>query len=390
MKLAIVIPRYGPKIVGGAESFARQLAEHLPTSEYDVEVLSTCAHDLTTGQNVYPAGLTYINGVRVRRFLIDTRFRDVARFHAINRKLSMQVPLDVAEQYAWIDNNIHSPALYSYLVRYGEQFDLLLFIPYLYGITYYGSVLHPQKTVLWPCLHDEAFAYFLETRLMLTACRGVMLNSEPELQLLREQLKLLVSRPAIVGGGIEIPVVNTQRFRRKWKIRDPFLLYAGRLTAAKNVDTLIAYFIRYKQKHPGPLKLVLMGEGDLPLPRHSDILSIGFQSEEDKHDVYAAATALLQPSLMESFSIVIMESWAVGVPVLVHGDCEVTRHHVTHSNGGLYYTNFAEFTGVLDWLLTHPTERAAMGQLGRSYVLQKYNWAAVLARFREAVALWTT
>ncbi len=388
MKLAIVVPRYGPNIVGGAESFARQLAEHLPAPEFDVQVLTTCTDDLSTGENVYPPGCTRLNGVWVRRFPIDTRFRDTARFHALNRKLAMEASLSVDEQYAWIDNNIHSPALYAYLIQYGEMFDLLLFIPYLYGITFYGSILHPHKTVLWPCLHNEPFAYFLETRLMLTSCRGVMFNSQPELMLASERLCLKLPRPAIVGGGIEIRPADGQRFRRKWGLTAPFLLYAGRITAAKNVEELMNFFIYYKQQYPGPLKLVFMGEGELSLPAHPDLLRIGFQREEDKLDVYAAATALVQPSLMESFSIVMMESWSTGVPVLVHGDCDVTRYHVMRSNGGLYYTNFVEFAGALDWLLAHPAERARMGALGRAYVQREYSWETVMGRFREATALW--
>jgi glycosyltransferase involved in cell wall biosynthesis len=67
----------------------------------------------------------------------------------------------------------------------------------------------------------------------------------------------------------------------------------------------------------------------------------------------------------------------------------VTRTHVVRSNGGLYYAGFAEFAGALDWFLSHPGERAQMAELGRAYVRRDYNRDAVLARFREAVSLWT-
>jgi glycosyltransferase involved in cell wall biosynthesis len=92
--------------------------------------------------------------------------------------------------------------------------------------------------------------------------------------------------------------------------------------------------------------------------------------------------------MRESFSIVIMESWLAGVPVLVHGNCDVTRYHVLRSDGGLYYVGFEEFAGAIDWLMEHPVERERMGQLGRAYVLKEYNWDAVLARLREALRVW--
>lgn len=388
MKLAIVTPRYGPEIVGGAETFARRLAELLPPPEFHVEVWTTCTDNLGKGENVYPPGLQKINGVHVLRFPINSDFRNTQLFHQLTTKISQYAMTTVEDEYAWIDNNVHSPALYDHIMREGQAFDLLLFIPYLYGITFYGASIWPERTIIWPCLHDEPFAYFLQTRLMLATSRGVMFNSEAELTFTRDQLGVPVPRPYVVGGAIDDVQADPARFRRRAGVKAPFLLYAGRLAATKNVLELVNFFIKYKQSRPGPLKLVLMGKGPLRLPHHPDIVPIGFQSEKDKLDVYAAAMALVQPSVMESFSIVIMESWLARVPVLVHQSCDVTRTHVQRSNGGLYYVGYEEFAGAVDWFQAHPDERARMGALGREYVRRNYNREAVLERFREALALW--
>ena len=388
MKLAIVVPRYGPEIVGGAETFARRLAELLPTPEFHVEVWTTCTDNLGHGENVYPAGRQEINGVPVLRFPIDSDFRNTQLFHQLTAKISQYAVISIEDEYAWIDNNVHSPALYHHIMRAGQTFDLLLFIPYLYGITFYGASIWPERTVIWPCLHDEPFAYFLQTRLMLAASRGVMFNSEAELTFARDQLGAPVPRPYVVGGAIDDFQANPAHFRRRSGVKDPFLLYAGRLAATKNVLELVNFFIKYKQSRPGPLKLVLMGKGPLRIPHHPDVVPIGFQSEKDKLDVYAAAMALVQPSVMESFSIVIMESWLARVPVLVHQSCDVTRTHVRRSNGGLYYVGYEEFAGAVDWFRAHPDKRARMGALGQMYVRRNYNREAVLTRFREALALW--
>ena len=389
MKLAIVVPRYGPDIVGGAEAFARLLAEQLSQSEFEVEVWTTCTDNLGQGENVYAAGIQHINGVRVHRFPIDLRFRDTPLFHKLTAKFIQFAPTTVEDEEAWLANNVHSPALYAHIMRYGKDFDLLLFTPYLYGLTIYGASIWPERSILWPCLHDEPFAYFAQTRLMLTSCRGTLFNSAAELRLAREQLGIPVPQPYVVGGAMDDFEADADRFYQRYNnIVAPFLLYAGRLDATKNVLELVNFFILYKQRQSQPLKLVLMGKGDLPLPHHPDIVPIGFQSEKDKLDVYAAATVLVQPSLMESFSIVIMESWLAGKPVLVHNNCEVTRTHIVRSNGGLYYVGYEEFAAILDWFLAHPEARAKMGKLGRDYVRRNYNRAAVLNRFRDAVALW--
>jgi hypothetical protein len=76
-RLAFVVPRYGPEIVGGAETLARGFAERL-ADRVEVEVLTTCARDHHTWQNVLPCGAERQNGVTVRRFAVSAR--DVGRF----------------------------------------------------------------------------------------------------------------------------------------------------------------------------------------------------------------------------------------------------------------------------------------------------------------------
>lgn len=388
MKLAIVIPRYGKNILGGAETLARNLAERLPKPEFDVEVLTTCARDLATWRNVYPPGRTTVNEVPVRRFRIDHRFRDEQRFWELLSKFLNGCPTTVGDEYEWIAHSAHSPVLYSYIAEQGRRFDFLLFIPYLYGTTFYGTTLLPARSIIWPCLHDEVFAYFLQTRLMMEACRGLMFNSEPEMTLAQETLGIRNPGAQVVGGWVDDYEANAERFRNRFGLADPFVFYAGRLATMKNVLELFWFFVEYKRRRSGPLKLVLAGEGALRIPSHPDVITLGFIPEQEKLDAYAAATVVCQPSLKESFSLTVMESWLAQVPVLVHGQCNVTRHHVLCSNGGLCYIGLEEFVGALDWLIGHPSERAMMGRLGRSYVLAEHTWGTVLERFLDALRVW--
>src|ERR1700722_19009047 len=68
MKVAHVVPRYGPEIRGGAETGARMLAEHLVAERgYEVEVLTSCSLDALTWRDELAPGTEVINGVTVRR-----------------------------------------------------------------------------------------------------------------------------------------------------------------------------------------------------------------------------------------------------------------------------------------------------------------------------------
>ncbi len=97
------------------------------------------------------------------------------------------------------------------------------------------------------------------------------------------------------------------------------------------------------------------------------------------------ALALVQPSTNESFSIVLMEAWRLGVPVVVHGLCSVTKEHVEHSGGGLFFSDLDDFIGVMDRIISDAPPREAMGRSGKQYVAQEYSWPVVLKRFYSVV-----
>jgi len=92
-----------------------------------------------------------------------------------------------------------------------------------------------------------------------------------------------------------------------------------------------------------------------------------------------------QPSVNESFSIVLMEAWLAETPVLVHARCPVTTHHVFQAGGGLAFEDFYEFAEALDVLLEDGERRRRLGRQGRAYVETEYSWPAVTARLRDTL-----
>ena len=54
------------------------------------------------------------------------------------------------------------------------------------------------------------------------------------------------------------------------------------------------------------------------------------------------------PSYYESLSMVALEAWALGTPVIANARCDVLLGQCLRSNAGLYYADAAEFGAVLD------------------------------------------
>jgi glycosyltransferase involved in cell wall biosynthesis len=187
----------------------------------------------------------------------------------------------------------------------------------------------------------------------------------------------------VAGVGINVPPeASAQRFRQQFNIDDPFMLYVGRVDRAKNIPELLDFFTQFKQEHDQPLKLVLIGRENIPLIKHPDIIYLGFQPEQVKFDAIAASEVVIIPSLYESLSMIALEAWWMGKPVIVNGRCEIMKKQCRHSNGGLYYQVYDEFEVILKKLLADAKLRKKLGQQGRRFVAQNYHWDVIIAKYR--------
>ena len=70
-RVAIVVQRYGKDVLGGSESLAADIAACI-SKAYDVEVLTTCAMEYETWANHFPEGVSTENGIKIRRFVVDS------------------------------------------------------------------------------------------------------------------------------------------------------------------------------------------------------------------------------------------------------------------------------------------------------------------------------
>lgn len=380
--LTFVIPWYGPEVAGGAELQCRRFAEELNWRGIAAEVFTTTAGGLMTDwtQPAFAPGPDEVNGVRVQRFRV--RPRNAALFDERNARLLRGEQLGLLDEAIFVREIIGSDALEAAIAAEQGQ-RLYIFTPYMFGTSYWG-VRQTSRPYVIPCLHDEPYAEMLLYRQMLEAAYALLFYSPAEQRLAHRRYQIRHTRSLMLGGGIETNILgDASHFREAYDMHEPFLLYAGRRDATKNTPLLFDYFRRYREEG-GPLRLVCIGGPGDPLPADlldsGAALDLGFLSVQEKFNACAAATVLCQPSLHESFSIVMMEAWATGTPTLVHSDCAVTREFSQQSGGGLHFRTYDEFVGCLRWLLEHPARIDAMGEAGAAYVRQHFTWDAVLAR----------
>lgn len=383
-------PRYFEGIAGGAETLLGALATELARRGNSVELLTTCAKDNRTWNNELPPGEENIHGVHVRRFPVHER--DLDAWIPVQCAIHEGKQISLDDQLLWFRESVNSRELYRYLQLRGDAFDALLFGPYLFGTTFWGSMIYPHKSILVPCLHDEAYAYLDCVASMFRSVRGCLFNAEPEMHLARSLYGEILG--AVVGMGFETPSrVHIESLEPYFKHPAPYIVYLGRKEMGKNVHVLLDYFCEAKRDGllPADLQLVILGGGSFSdlhrddLRQRDDIIDLPHLSERDKQRVVRHSLFLCQPSMNESFSIVIMEAWMVGTPVVVHGKCPVTRHHVVESRGGLYFSSPSDLAGVTRYMLETPEARGVFARNGAEYVAKDYGWPRVLERFDAAI-----
>lgn len=382
MKLGVVVQRYGADINGGAELHARYIAERL-ARHHDVEVVTTCARDYVTWRNELKPGAEAVNGIRVRRFPVQHE-RDPLEFGRLSQRVFEQTH-SVADELAWLDSEgPASPAMIDYAA--GAGYDYALVFSYRYYHAFHGVRRMHKRAILVPTAERDAAIALSIFGPIFRGVRAIMYNSPEERALIQGASGNDEVPGVVVGVGSDVPSrTDPERFRRKFKVRRPFAIYIGRIDDNKGCGELFDFFQRYAQAFPKGLDLVLIGSAIIPVPDHPRIHHLGYLSDADKFDGLAAADLLIMPSYFESLSMVALEAWALGRPVLANGHCDVLKGQCIRSGAGLYYENYAEFVETLYSLESNGPLHARLGQNGREYYNQNYAWPVIERKYLDTL-----
>lgn len=412
MKIALVVQRYGAEIIGGSEYHCRLIAERLST-RHDVDVLTTCARDYVTWANEYPEGSDRIRGVTVRRFA-NARTRDITSFNEYSDWIFAN-PHTADDELEWLtQQGPWCPTLIEHLEQHHATYDALIFFTYLYAPTVLGLRVDPRRSILVPTAHDEPAIGLDLYRDVFRSPAAIAFNTGVERGFLRARFDIRAKTEEVVGCGVDLPphlgsTTNSTGddpaamgeaddeyegdpapsagaiFRRRHRLYGPFALYGGRIDPGKGCEELIEYFGAYATEH-GDATLALMGIKLMPIPDEPFIRFAGMLSETERLEALEAATVVVVPSPYESLSLLALEAFAVGTPVLANARSDVLTDHCQRSNAGLYYADRDEFVECLRLLVGNAEVRDALGRNGRAYVQANYGWDVILEKYERMIA----
>jgi glycosyltransferase involved in cell wall biosynthesis len=382
MTLAVVVQRYGADINGGAELHARYIAERL-SQHASVEVITTCARDYVTWKNELPAGIEQVNGIAVRRFPVAHERRPDDFGRRSHRVFEQRH--SIADELAWLESEgPASPALLRYIEQHAAAYDFVLLFSARYYHAWHLARRIPDKALIVPTAERDPAVALAIFGPAFRGVRALMYNSAEERAMINAAAGNEAVPGIVVGVGSEVPDrTDGERFRQRFRLQRPFAIYVGRIDANKGCTELFSHFQRYATAFPRGMDLVLIGSAILDVPRHPRIHHLGFLDDRDKFDALAASDLLIMPSYFESLSMVALEAWALGKPVLANGRCDVLKGQCIRSNAGLYYESYEEFVEALYSLESNGPLNTRLGRNGREFFRRHYSWPVIEQKYLE-------
>jgi len=417
VKFAFVSTRYGADIGSGPEHACRLIAEHV-CERHDVDVLTTCARDQRTWKNEYSEGSDRVRGVLVRRFGVS-QLPDHIAFDTLSQRLQT-TPRSRPEELEWV--RLHgpcSPGLIDYLKRAHRSYDVLVFFGLWHPLTVHGLEVAPERSVLFPYLQLQPALRFALWVDVVRSARGLGFFSESERRLLHSYVGVRHHSEEVVGIGVDPPPQQSYPrhqqdpndtisdvdeaidddeseaaeyldgrgipFKRRHRLYGRFALYGGRVESDNGCEEMLEYFDTYASAER-EATLVLMGLKMMKLPEEPYLRLAGVIPDRERMTAYEAADVTIAPASDDLLAQPLLESLAVGTPVLASARNAAAVEHCRRAGAGLYYATREEFVGALNLITNNAGLREKLGANGRAYVRSHHRWEGVLGRFDRLIS----
>jgi len=333
-------------------------------------------------ENYYDEGAEVIDRVTIHRFLVD-KPRDEEQFNSYSQKILDDdynpTPLE-AEKWMQLQGPLSS-GLEHYIRNHSREYDSFFFFTYLYATSYYMLPLVAKKSILVPFAHEEKPLYLPIWDEWFSKAANIIFSSAEERELIGRRFPNIATDADTIGIGVDTPDdISPIRIRQKYNIYAPYILYVGRIDESKGCGHLFQYFMRLKEEERISLKLLLIGKQVMQIPKHRDIIHLGFVDNQSKFDAICACEFLVNPSPFESLSMVLLEAWSLERPTLVNAQADVMVGQSRRSGGGESYYDYHSFRTQSLHLLQRGYRYSGMSQ----FVKERYSWSTIKKKFLTA------
>ena len=171
----------------------------------------------------------------------------------------------------------------------------------------------------------------------------------------------------------------------------PAMIFADLLAGEAGPDPERTYALRiaFALQHPGEDGLGTEEESETLYQLEDELFKalcasdlgsryVGRITDEEKYDALSGAFAVVVPSKYESLSLLALEGFAYGSPVLVNGASDVLRGQIERSGAGAVFTDIPSFP---DAVAQVAQRRAELGRKGKAFA-RRHTWEKVVGTSR--------
>jgi glycosyltransferase involved in cell wall biosynthesis len=379
LKIAFVITEFWP-LVGGLQKLPLRLGQELQRSGHEVRVITRFtqtrhnlagyfqAMELTGNSETEGIPTTVLTVEGLRRLLLIPVFKLIWR--------AMTFPLA---------RLLYVAAFRKVMMAAVKDCDCVHFFGV--GVEMLGfSALDAARRAriplfVEPALHASQWGEAGPDKLLYQKADRLIAHSKFEMKCL-SKLGVSEERIDVIHHGVDLAVGGqAARFKTKYEIPGPLVLFLGRKTKDKGISLVLEAFSDVLLRFP-TARLILAGPpGEALETLPEGVLDVGMLDEIEKNDALAACDLLCVPSQGESFGMVYFEAWAYGKPVVAL-DLPVLRETIGCSGGGILVEPKASAVSeAIVQLLADPCSAAKMGQAGFA-TASRHSWAMAAKSYK--------
>lgn len=357
MNIALMTNNYKP-FVGGVPISVERLAKGLKAQGHQVTVFAPAYQDYTDTGELHVIRYSsllqkFIGGIVLPNpfdSVIDAEFKK-QHFDVIH----VQHPMLIGRAAQHLSRKYNIPLVFTYHTRY-EQ----------YVKCYTKGLLNM----------DRSMPLYLHT--FLKHCHHIIAPTEGMKDYLTKELRLDPLMVSILPTGIEsshfqVSEKEARAVREKYLIpKDmPLFLSVSRMADEKNVSFLLQAAAEFKERYPGPFRLLMVGDGPCKAEYEAlcrrlhidrEVIFTGKIPNQEIAPYYTAADAFLFASKTETQGIVILEAFAGKAPVIALDATGVRDLVRNGKNGFLCPEDTACFAGKIQELISDPALKRALSE----------------------------